>query len=211
MEAVSTNSAGIYTSVFILGKTSNPKDREEIRTYGASVFKEVRAGFESITVNGESTEGQFLFLEGAALASYKFDKYLSDKKKAKLKSIYTSNKKVKLDALKHIVDATCWARTLVNEPVSYLTAEQLSKDISSKCKGTGIKVEVFGKSKIESLKMGGLLAVNKGSIDPPTFTILEWKPKNAKNKKPIVLVGKGIVYDTGGLSLKTNGEFNGFL
>jgi leucyl aminopeptidase len=44
--------------------------------------------------------------------------------------------------------------------------------------------------------MGGLLAVNKGSIDEPTFTIMEWKPKNAKNKKPIVLIGKGIVFDT---------------
>jgi leucyl aminopeptidase len=50
--------------------------------------------------------------------------------------------------------------------------------------------------------MGGLLAVNKGSVDPPTFSILEWKPKKAKNKKPVVLVGKGVVYDTGGLSLK---------
>ena len=50
--------------------------------------------------------------------------------------------------------------------------------------------------------MGGLLAVNQGSIDEPTFSILEWKPKNATNKKPIILVGKGIVYDTGGLSLK---------
>jgi leucyl aminopeptidase len=50
--------------------------------------------------------------------------------------------------------------------------------------------------------MGGLLAVNSGSQLPPTFTILEHKPKNAKNKKPYVLVGKGVVYDTGGLSLK---------
>ena len=50
--------------------------------------------------------------------------------------------------------------------------------------------------------MGGLLAVNKGSIDEPTFTIMEYKPKNATNKQPIILVGKGIVYDTGGLSLK---------
>ena len=52
--------------------------------------------------------------------------------------------------------------------------------------------------------MGGILAVNQGSIDEPTFSILEWKPKNAENKKPIILVGKGIVYDTGGLSLKTS-------
>jgi leucyl aminopeptidase len=61
---------------------------------------------------------------------------------------------------------------------------------------------VLGKTQIESLKMGGLLAVNKGSIDPPTFTIAEYNPANAVNKKPVVLVGKGVVYDTGGLSLK---------
>ena len=50
--------------------------------------------------------------------------------------------------------------------------------------------------------MGGLLAVNKGSQQPPTFTVMEYKPKNAKNKKPIVFIGKGVVYDTGGYSLK---------
>src|SRR5690606_824386 len=66
----------------------------------------------------------------------------------------------------------------------------------------GFSVVVSNKKKIEALKMDGLLAVNKGSIDPPTFTILEWKPENAKNTKPIVLVGKGVVFDTGGLSLK---------
>ncbi|HKL39675.1 MAG TPA: M17 family metallopeptidase, partial [Cryomorphaceae bacterium] len=53
-----------------------------------------------------------------------------------------------------------------------------------------------------SLKMGGLLSVNQGSTKEPTFTIIEYKPKNATNDKPVVLVGKGIVYDTGGLSLK---------
>jgi leucyl aminopeptidase len=50
--------------------------------------------------------------------------------------------------------------------------------------------------------MGGLLAVNRGSVTPPTFTIMEYKPAKARNKKPVVLVGKGVVYDTGGLSLK---------
>lgn len=90
----------------------------------------------------------------------------------------------------------------MNEPLSFLTATQLSKEIKSLGKSYGFKVEVLTKAKIEALKMGGLLAVNKGSIDPPTFSILEWKPVKAKNKKPIVLVGKGVVYDTGGLSLK---------
>ena len=51
--------------------------------------------------------------------------------------------------------------------------------------------------------MGGLLAVNSGSSEPPTFSILEWKPSNAKNQKPVVLVGKGVTFDTGGMNLKT--------
>jgi leucyl aminopeptidase len=54
--------------------------------------------------------------------------------------------------------------------------------------------------------MGGLLAVNKGSIDPPTFSILEWKPTTPVNQKPIILVGKGVVFDTGGMNLKP-GQF----
>jgi len=69
-------------------------------------------------------------------------------------------------------------------------------------KKAGIKVEVLSKSQIEALKMGGLLAVNKGSQTPPSFSIMEYKPAKARNKKPIILVGKGVVYDTGGLSLK---------
>jgi leucyl aminopeptidase len=60
----------------------------------------------------------------------------------------------------------------------------------------------MNKAQIKAQKMGGLLAVNLGSPQPPTFTVMEWKPRNAKNKKPYVLVGKGVVYDTGGLSLK---------
>ena len=87
---------------------------------------------------------------------------------------------------------------MVNEPLSYLTAPKLAEEITAKGKEASFKVEVLEKSKIEALKMGGLLAVNKGSIDPPTFTILEHKPKNPVNKRPIVLVGKGVVYDTGG-------------
>ena len=72
----------------------------------------------------------------------------------------------------------------------------------------GIKVEVLNKNRIEALKMGGLLAVNKGSLDPPTFTIMEWKPKGHLNANPIIFVGKGVVYDTGGLSLKPSNSMD---
>jgi leucyl aminopeptidase len=93
-------------------------------------------------------------------------------------------------------------RSLVNEPVSALNAEKLAHDFEIMAKEAGIKIEILNKQKIEALKMGGLLAVNLGSIDPPTFSIMEYKPEGAVNTKPIVFVGKGVVYDTGGLSLK---------
>lgn len=150
------------------------------------------------------------FAEGLALSNYQFLKYFKDKKEKKnsLRSIHLNwdGAKQEVVDLQASIDGTFIARELVNEPLSYLTAMQYSQDIEAMGKEAGFSVEVFHKKKIESLRMGGLLAVNKGSIDPPTFSIMEWKPKNASNKKPIVLVGKGIVYDTGGLSLKPTGN-----
>lgn len=144
------------------------------------------------------------FTEGLMLSDYKFDKYLSKKNPSELKKINlvsTVNKET-VEELNAVVYATKVARNWVNEPLSYLTAEKFSEEIKKECENEGCKVEIFDKKKIETLKMGGLIAVNKGAVNPPTFTIVEWKPKNAQNKKPIVFVGKGVVYDTGGLSLK---------
>ncbi|MEZ4740057.1 MAG: leucyl aminopeptidase [Flavobacteriales bacterium] len=144
--------------------------------------------------------------EGLALGSYAFRKYKSDAKGAPtLTKVGIVAKEVSasdVEELADIVEATCTARDLVNEPVSFLNAVQLGAEIRTLAKSAGFKVEVMEKSRIEALGLWGLLAVNKGSVDPPTFSVMEWKPKNAVNKKPIVLVGKGVVYDTGGLSLK---------
>lgn len=144
--------------------------------------------------------------EGLALSNYKFNKYQTEKKDNTLASIIIEDQSFNVedfDFLNATLDGTCWARDLVNEPVNKLNAEELARQISEKVKSVGGKAEVFNKKKIETLKMGGLLAVNAGSLDEPTFTILEWKPENAVNEKPIVLVGKGIVFDTGGYNLKT--------
>ncbi|MFC2111239.1 M17 family metallopeptidase [Bacteroidota bacterium] len=151
--------------------------------------------------------------EGMALGNYQFIKYFTDKKEKKnsLSEIYIKSKSLKqkeIDDLNIVIEATYFTRTLVNEPVAYLNSMKLAEEIENLFKETEAKVEVLNKKKIEALKMGGLLAVNKGSIDPPTFSIIEWKPKNAKNKKPIVFVGKGIVYDTGGLNIKTGNFMN---
>ena len=94
------------------------------------------------------------------------------------------------------------ARDLVNEPASYLTATKLAEEAEQIGKEVGLKVNVFCKEEIQQMGMGGILAVNQGSTEPPTLTSMEWNPTNAVNKKPIVLIGKGVVYDSGGLSLK---------
>lgn len=164
---------------------------------------------EHITIVDEENNaaGTLAFAEGLALSNYQFLKYKKDKKKEqyslKTISIYSKSvSKTEIDELNTVVEATNICRTLVNEPVNFLTATQLSKEFQELGRSAGFRVEVFDKAKIKALKMGGLLAVNRGSIDPPTFSIMEYKPKNAKNKQPIILVGKGVVYDTGGVSLK---------
>jgi leucyl aminopeptidase len=146
--------------------------------------------------------------EGMALSNYQFIKYKTkgvEKETYSLKNIFVYSKKVNEKSLEHLqitIDAVNRARTLVNEPVNTLNAAALAKEFQDFGSGAGFKVTVFDKAKIESLGMGGLLAVNKGSVDPPVFIIMEWKPERHRNKKPLVLVGKGVVYDTGGLSLK---------
>ena len=143
--------------------------------------------------------------EGMALSNYTFTKHQVKAKPNKLKTIYLckkSNKK-KLTELQNIIDAVYLTRDLINEPFSHLTAKELANAAVKSGRKYGFKTSVLNKKKIESLNMGGLLAVNKGSLDEPTFTIMEWKPTNANNKSPLILIGKGIVYDTGGLSLKS--------
>lgn len=147
------------------------------------------------------------FAEGMALGNYRFliHKLNPSREALSIRAIRVNSKKIKERDVEHLniaIDAVCRARTLVNQPVNHMNAVQLAKEFEKMGKEAGFKVEVFNKPKIETLKMGGLLAVNKGSVDPPTFTVMEWKPSGPKNKKPLVLVGKGVVYDTGGLSLK---------
>jgi leucyl aminopeptidase len=144
--------------------------------------------------------------EGAALANYQFIKYVSgakDKKNSleKISLIGAGYDAKVLNKLNIVVEATTKARDLVNEPVNHLNATDLANAFKQMGKQAGFKVDVYNKKKIEELKMGGLLSVNAGSVDEPTFTVMEYKPR-AKNKKPFVIVGKGVTYDTGGLSLK---------
>ncbi|MDD2981935.1 MAG: leucyl aminopeptidase [Crocinitomicaceae bacterium] len=178
---------------------------EKIRVAAHDIRTKLSKTAEEIFISGDGAAALAL-AEGLELSNYQFLKYFkeADKKRYLLKEISLLGKvdSKEVATLNNVLKSVYWARDMVNEPVSFLTATQLSKEIEKFASIANLEVTVFEKSKIEALKMGGLLAVNKGSVEAPTFTVMEYKPKNPKNKKPIVLVGKGVVYDTGGLSLK---------
>jgi leucyl aminopeptidase len=178
---------------------------EELRIAGHQIFTNLNKEITSLYLLGENA-AILALAEGLLLSTYQFLPYFKnpEKKKHQLQEIHFPQEVTtkKLNELSATAKAVFWARDRVNEPVSHLNATQLSQHIAALAPEAGFTVQVLEKTQIESLKMGGLLAVNKGSIDPPTFTIVEYKPEKAKNKQPIVLVGKGVVYDTGGLSLK---------
>ncbi|MCD6366209.1 MAG: leucyl aminopeptidase [Bacteroidales bacterium] len=183
---------------------------DKVRKTAAKIFKKTQGRKIKNLVVKDMTETQILclpFTDGFALAAYRFDKYFTKKEEEKstveqISLISRQADDAMLERMQTVIRAVYYARDLVNEPVSFLTAKEFANQMKQMGQEAGFHVEVFGKKKIESLKMGGLLAVNKGSFDEPTFTIMEWKPKDAINKKPFVFVGKGVVFDTGGLSLK---------
>lgn len=208
---VSVNHLGtyIYVILFDTKKGGNPA-LESLRKNGCAIADALNAGKKKqITVINETTKGShsWALAEGIALANYQFVHHKPSAKKNlhTLETISIVDSRMREDHLENlniVIDATCKARDLVNEPVNILNATGLANAFKEMGKKAGFKVEVFNKAKIQQLKMGGLLAVNAGSVDEPTFSVMEYKPKNAKNKRPYVLVGKGVVYDTGGLSLK---------
>ncbi len=204
------NLSRLIIVILVDAKKNHYTALEAIRKHGATITDTLNANkLTSIQISSELSNPDYslALTEGLALANYQFIKHKPSAKKEKntLASIVVVDSKITnthLSNLSIAIDATLKARDLVNEPVNILNATDLANAFKAMGKQAGFKVDVYSKSKIKQLKMGGLLAVNQGSVDEPTFSVMEYKPKNAKNKKPYILVGKGVVYDTGGLSLK---------
>ncbi|MES2388985.1 MAG: peptidase M17 [Bacteroidota bacterium] len=195
---------------FILSpkETDIAKRREYFRRKGYELakmlFAEKIKNIE-LSAGGTQDDDVLALAEGLALSNYEFLKYKTDKLSKALHSIgiHAPNlHAADVEELANVIDAVFIARDLVNEPVIYLTAEQLGKEITALGKEAGFDTEVFGKQKIRALKMGGLLAVNAGSQDEPTFSVSEYRHPKAVNAKPIILVGKGVTFDSGGLNIK---------
>ncbi len=210
------NRYGYWIILHHIRKEDNPvKLHESCRKAGNDILDILRSNSIEKVVLMENSNNQNIisaYLEGMVLGSYSFKKYKTEQKDDyQLTEIllYSQNRDEKdIHELINLSRAVYFCRDLVNEPLSHLNAVKLAGSLRNIGEQAGIHVEVFNKKKIEALKMGGLLAVNKGSIDPPTFTIMEWKPDNAVNSRPVILVGKGVVYDTGGMNIKTGSYMN---
>ena len=213
-----TNFLNVKEVLLVKEEKRDFKTKENIRRCAVKIYKSVSsAKIEELSIVNLTGEGAYslAFVEGFVLKDYKFEKYFTleeRKTKHKIKHLYVYDEILKPDELEKIVNVISGvykSRNLVNEPSMFLTATELANQIKLLGEEAGFMVEVFEKSKIESLKMGGLLAVNRGSFEPPTFSVLEWKPDARKNEKPFVFVGKGVVFDTGGLNLKPGNYMNG--
>ena len=148
---------------------------------------------------------------GCILGSYRFDKY---KTKNLIKSIppaltIQSSNPTKLNKeftrYNAIAEGVFFTRDLVNEPSNILFPKEYSKRIS-KLKKYGLKIEVFGETKMKALKMESLLGVGRGSQHESQLVIMRWDGDRRKKAKPVCFVGKGVCFDSGGISIKPSNK-----
>src|ERR1700691_1976400 len=153
-------------------------------------------------------------VEGAYIGDFDPDTYRSDRKDQSIEELTivagSGAKEAPIEAgLREGVilgEAQNFTRSLVNEPGNVMTPTVLGQKAAEMCSQYGVKCEVFGADKLKELKMGAFWGVTKGSQEPPALIVMTYEPQNApKNASaaPVLgLVGKGITFDTGGISIK---------
>ena len=157
-----------------------------------------------------------LMARAAAHDAYRFDAFKSNAGKArKHEWIFVCDKAEKKAAQAALDLSRAWAagsaftRDLVNTPPNVCVPAWLGEQAKAMAKDyAALTVKVLKKKEIEALGMGALLGVAQGSVNEPRFIIFEYRPENAQNAKPLVLVGKGVTFDTGGISIKPSGAMD---
>ena len=166
----------------------------------------------AVRENGATEDAAQALVEGFITADFETDKYKTEKKNDKFienVAIAGYSDAEKSAAEKGMVrgrviaEAQNFARDLVNEPSNKLTPRILAEKAEAMAKEASLAVEVLDEKKITDLKMGALLSVAQGSVEPPRMIVITYTPANAKPGAPVVgLVGKAVTFDTGGISIK---------
>ncbi|MFM8236594.1 MAG: leucyl aminopeptidase, partial [Actinomycetota bacterium] len=144
--------------------------------------------------------------EGIVLGAYRFTRYRSGATPSALKRVKVVHRasaglRAALARGVRVGEAVCFARDLVNEPAAAKAPDDLARTARRIARQSGLKVQVLSGEQLVRERMGGVLGVGGGSDRPPRFVRLEWSPPRAR--ATLALVGKGVVFDSGGLSLKT--------
>ena len=147
--------------------------------------------------------------EGVFLSQYKYNKYLSKDEYHPLEEVifftdspkYVKESSETLKNSRVICDGTILARDLGNEPSNSLTPAKFAEFVKKASTKSNYSVTVYDEKKIKQLNMGGVIGVSQGSDNPPRFLILHYFG-STKSEKPYVLIGKGVTFDSGGISLK---------
>lgn len=146
--------------------------------------------------------------ETLILANYEFDTYKTDRKESVLEAVWINPENLESEAFDEGVllgESTLFARYLVNEPANVMTPSRLADDVVKMGVETGLEVEVKGKEEILDLNMHAFWAVAKASTEEPKLIVMRYTG-NPDSDQRLGLVGKGLTYDSGGLSIKpTNG------
>ena len=190
------------------------KLRKAAAAYARAVSKHESAAtnLASFSDSLDPSEAIAAVAEGVRLSTYRFNQLRSDssrkKHEVKLRSvtIIASGKglRASLNRANAVIDSVELARDLVNEPGGSMTPQAFVAAAKKATADTGVKLTVWNLARIKRERLGGVLAVNQGSEHPPQFLKLQYKPAKGRPKAKVALVGKGVTFDSGGLSLKTS-------
>ncbi|MBN8981829.1 MAG: leucyl aminopeptidase [Rhizobiales bacterium] len=196
------------------GKASDLKEIDFLKL-GGKLAAKVSSGTEDVTVIAENSSGPMKAAQAAGLAagirlrSYRFDRYKTKKKDddaAPLKAQFSIAVKDVAEAKKafapesHIVDGVVIARELVNEPPNVLFPAEFARR-ATQLRKLGVQVDVLDVAAMTKLKMGALLGVGQGSSHDSRTVIMRWNG-GKQGEQPIAFIGKGVCFDTGGISIK---------
>ncbi len=192
-----------------LGKKSELKE-DTIRTATAAAIKRAKKAkakklvFELLGVDKLKGKAAKALAEGLLLGSYVFSKYKSSEEdKFKIEKVTVAGIEdfsPDFELGKTLAEAANFTRELVNEPGNVITPEKLADVAKELSKEYGLECKIFDEKKLEKKKMVGILAVGKGSKNAPRFIHIAYKPENPSRR--VVLVGKGVTFDSGGLNIK---------
>lgn len=180
---------------------------------GAIIAKLMTSGVKHLAISGAGLEQDQLarLLFGTKLRSWRIDKYrttMPENTKPTLESITVLDTDMESaqvwQDLSAVADGVSLTRELVSEPANVIYPESFVARCEE-LQGMGVEFTVLGQEEMEKLGMGALLGVSQGSVRPPRMLAMRWDGTNGAQKKPLALVGKGVTFDTGGISLKPPG------